>query len=151
MPERSMVFDARGREMGRLHGENRIVVPLAEVSPRFVAALLAREDDRFHRHGGVDLIGVARAVVRNVSDSEFTQGASTLTMQLARSSFDLSGKTLHRKLLEVAIARRIEAKLDKDAILELYVNRTFFGTGIFGVERAAQALLWKAGAGFDVG
>ena len=146
MPERSIVFDRNGREMGRLHGENRIVIPLSQVSPHFVQALLAREDDRFHSHGGVDWIGVARALFRMAKDGA-RQGASTITMQLARNSFDLTrDKSLHRKLLEIALTRRIEANLTKDQILERYVNRIFFGTGIHGVERAAQLYFGKHAA-----
>lgn len=143
LPERSIVYDVHGTEMGRLHGENRISVPLAEVSPDFLNALLSREDHRFYDHGGIDYRGLARAVVRDLQDRSFTQGASTITMQLARNSFALSGKSLHRKLLEVALARRIEAGHPKDKILELYVNRIFFGTGLYGVERAAQAYFGK--------
>lgn len=143
MPERSVVYDVNGVEMGRLHGENRVSVPLTRVSPHFLNALLGREDHRFYDHGGVDYRGLARALVRDLRDRSFTQGASTITMQLARNSFALRGKSLHRKMLEIALARRIEAALDKDTILELYVNRIFFGTGLYGIERAAQAYFGK--------
>ncbi len=143
MPERSIVYDAHGTEMGRLHGANRVVVSLAEVSPHFLNALLSREDHRFYDHGGIDYRGVARALARDLRDRAFTQGASTITMQLARNSFALTGKSPHRKLLEMALARRIEARRSKDEILELYVNRVFFGTGLYGVERGAQAYFGK--------
>src|SRR5215204_3050413 len=88
MKQRSVVLDCRGRELGKLHGENRVVVPLSQVSPHFINALLAREDARFYHHGGVDYIGVARAFLRNVKDKKTVQGASTITMQLARNSFE---------------------------------------------------------------
>ncbi len=144
MPERSEVYDARGGLLGRIHGENRTVVPLAEVSPQFLKPLLAREDSRFYEHGGVDYVGVLRALVRTVKDPKVRQGASTITMQLARNSFDLTReKSIHRKLLEIALTRRIEARRTKDQILELYVNRIFFGTGIFGVQRAAESYFGK--------
>lgn len=144
MPERSEVYDARGGLLGRLHGENRTVVPLGAVSPHFVRCLLAREDSRFYEHGGVDYLGVLRALVRTVKDPKVRQGASTISMQLARNSFDLTReKSIHRKLLEIAITRRIEAQRTKDQILELYVNRIFFGTGIFGVQRAAESYFGK--------
>lgn len=144
MPERSVVFDAAGGELGRLHGENRTVIPLSQVAPSFSEALLAREDDRFYSHGGVDYMGVLRALFRAVKDRDISQGASTITMQLARNSFDLTReKSLHRKLLEIAIARRIEANRTKDQILELYVNRIFFGSGISGIERAARSYFGK--------
>ena len=67
MPERTVVYDFKGEVLGRMHGENRIVVPLSEVSPWFVKALLAREDSRFYSHSGIDYVGVARAAVRNVT------------------------------------------------------------------------------------
>ena len=144
MPERSEVYDARGGVMGRIHGENRTVVPLSAVSPHFIKALLAREDSRFYDHGGVDYVGVLRALVRTVKDPTVRQGASTISMQLARNSFDLTReKSIHRKLLEIALTRRIEAQRTKDQILELYVNRIFFGTGIFGVQRAAESYFGK--------
>jgi penicillin-binding protein 1A len=145
MPERSVVLDATGQEMGRLHGENRLRVPLAEISPYFLKALLAREDTRFYDHGGVDWRGVLRAVVRNFSDNKRTQGASTLTMQLARNSFPIGrAKTLRRKLLEIALTRRIEANKSKEEILELYCNRIFFGQDFYGVERASRAYFAKS-------
>jgi membrane peptidoglycan carboxypeptidase len=143
MPERTIVYDHQGREIARLHGQNRIVVKLSEVSPYFIEALLAREDNDFRNHGGVSWRGVARAVFRRVTDGA-KQGASTITMQLANNSFNLGKEqSLHRKLLEIALTRRIEASYDKDRILELYVNRVFFGTGIYGVERASQAYFGK--------
>lgn len=152
MRQRSIVLDAKGREIGRMHGENREVVPLSAVSPNFLKALLAREDARFYEHGGLDWIGVARAVLRDLRENKAAQGASTLTMQLARNSFDgLGGKTFHRKLVEIMLARRIEAAKSKDEILELYVNRIFFGSGIYGVERASRAYFGKAAAKLSPG
>jgi penicillin-binding protein 1A len=147
MKQRSVVLDCRGRELGKLHGENRVVVPLSQVSPNFINALLAREDARFYHHGGVDYIGVARAFIRNLKDKKTVQGASTITMQLARNSFDgLNEKTFNRKLTEIMLARRIESEKTKDEILELYVNRIFFGSGIYGIERAAKAYFGKTAA-----
>jgi penicillin-binding protein 1A len=143
MPERTIVYDNQGRELGRLHGENRVVVKLSEVPPFFIEALFAREDNDFRSHGGVHWRGVARAAFRRFTDGA-RQGASTLTMQLANNSFQLGKEpSLHRKLLEIAITRRIESSLKKDQILELYVNRIFFGTGLYGIERAAGAYFGK--------
>lgn len=151
MPERSLVFDRKGEEMGRMHGANRVVVPLKSVSPYFLNALLAREDSRFYRHGGIDYQGIARAVVRNIKDRSFTQGASTLTMQLARVSFDIRDKTLNRKLLEAMIAKRIEEHYSKGDILSFYANRVYFGTGLYGVERASQAYFGKRASELKLG
>ncbi|HUE97569.1 MAG TPA: transglycosylase domain-containing protein, partial [Longimicrobiaceae bacterium] len=77
MPERSEVVDRNGIVLGRLHGENRSVVELAEVSPHFIEAILAREDNRFRRHPGIDFLGVVRAALRNLKDRRVVQGAST--------------------------------------------------------------------------
>lgn len=145
MRQRSIVLDCKNREIGKLHGENRVVVPLSKVSPNFIKALLAREDARFYNHGGVDWWGVGRALVRDVKEKKAMQGASTITMQLARNSYDdLSAKTMTRKLTEVMLARRIEAEKSKDEILEFYVNRIFFGSGLYGIERASRAYFGKS-------
>jgi len=144
MPERTIVMDYKGEILGRMHGENRIIVPLSEISPWFVKALLAREDARFYDHGGIDYKGVARAMVRNLKDMRVVQGASTLTMQLARNSFpDLDDRSIHRKLVEMMLARRIEKACTKDQIIEHYVNRIFYGPGIYGVQRASQVYFGK--------
>lgn len=144
MPERTVVLDAQGELLGRMHGENRIVVPLSQVSPHFIKALLAREDARFYDHSGIDYKGVARAAVRNFKDGRVVQGASTITMQLARNSYpDLNARSFHRKLLEMMLARRIERYWSKDQILEHYVNRIFFGTNLYGIQRASQVYFGK--------
>ena len=152
MRQRSVVLDIKGREIGKLHGENRVVVPLKEVSSYFIKALLAREDARFYEHDGVDYIGVLRAIKRDFIEKKAAQGASTLTMQLARNSFDdLSEKTMTRKLVEVMLARRIEHQYSKDQILELYVNRIFFGSGVYGIERASKVYFNKHAADLTLG
>jgi penicillin-binding protein 1A len=142
--ERSTVFDRDGKPYGRLAGdENRLVIPLAKVSPLFVNALLAREDSRFYKHLGVDPVGILRAVLRNVVSRSAAQGASTLTQQLARNSFPLGGKNLHRKVLEAFVAVRIEKHFSKHEILEHYMNRIYLGAGVYGIETASQAYFNK--------
>lgn len=152
MRQRSIVLDCKEREIGRLHGENRTVVPFAQVSPFFIKALLAREDARFYEHDGVDYFGVARAILRDFKEKKAMQGASTITMQLARNSFDdLNDKSMHRKLVEVMLAWRIEREFGKERILELYVNRIFFGSGLNGIERAAKAYFGHSAASLTLG
>jgi penicillin-binding protein 1A len=152
MPQRTIVYDRRGQELGRIHGEKRDVIAYSQISPDFLAAILAREDERFYNHGGVDWIGVGRAVVENLKRGGIEQGASTLTMQLARNSFPLSAKwldfsgkiqELDRKFLEVAVAYRIEAFYEKDEIITHYVNRIFWGHSIRGIEEAARTYFEK--------
>ncbi|MDB6171569.1 MAG: transglycosylase [Chthoniobacteraceae bacterium] len=140
MPQRSTVYDMDGKVYSRLQGENRIVVPVAQVSRNFINALLAREDSRFYWHKGIDPIGITRAVVRNVFKGATAQGASTLTQQLARNSFPErvgQHKSLHRKLLEAFLSIRIEQRYKKEEILEHYVNRIYFGAGVYGIEAAS--------------
>lgn len=143
MNQRSVVYDYQGKFYSRLAGENRIVVPFDKVSNSFVNALISREDTRFYSHHGVDPIGVARAVVRNLFLGGFREGASTITQQLARNSFPLGGKNLHRKLIEAALAFRIETELTKEEILEAYMNRIYFGSGTYGIEAASQTYFGK--------
>jgi len=143
IPERSTVYDCDGRYYSRLAGENRIVIPYEKISDDFKHALLAREDTRFYEHAGVDPIGIARAIVRDVISLHARQGASTLTQQLARNTFDLGGKTLHRKILEAFVAARIEEYYSKQEILTHYVNRIYFGLSYYGVETASEAYFGK--------
>src|ERR1700720_972029 len=144
MPERNTVYDVDGKIYSRLAGANRLKVSLSEVSPYFIAAVLAREDTRFYEHKGIDWRGVLRAVVRDVVTMHAKEGASSLTMQLARNSLPLGGRTFSRKLLEATVALRIEREFSKQQILELYVNRIYFGSGCYGVETASQAYFGKS-------
>jgi penicillin-binding protein 1A len=139
MPQRCSIYDRNGLFYSRTAGENRVVVPYNKVSPNFVNALISREDVRFYEHHGVDPIGVARAIARNLFLRGMKQGGSTITQQLARNSFPLGGKTFNRKFLEAAMAFRIEMEMPKEKILELYMNRIYFGSGLYGVETASQA------------
>src|ERR1700730_1766674 len=143
MPERNTVFDVDGKIYSRLAGANRLRVSLDEVSPHFVDALLAREDTRFYQHPGVDWHGIFRALVRNILTRSAKEGASSITQQLARNSLPLGGRNLSRKLLEAMVAFRIEHEFTKKQILELYVNRIYFGAGCYGVETASQAYFGK--------
>src|SRR2546422_10242393 len=144
MPERNTVFDVDGKIYSRLAGANRLKVSLDEVSPFFVAALLAREDARFYQHKGIDWRGILRALVRDVLSGSAKEGASSITQQLARNSLPLGGRNMSRKLLEAMVAFRIEHEFTKKQILELYVNRIYFGAGCYGVETASQAYFGKS-------
>ena len=144
MPERNTVFDVDGKIYSRLAGANRLKVSLNQVSPLFIAALLAREDARFYQHKGIDWKGILRALVHDIMSGSAKEGASSITQQLARNSLPLGGRTISRKLLEAMVALRIEHQFTKQQILELYVNRIYFGTGCYGVETASQAYFGKS-------
>src|SRR5216117_4019497 len=144
MPERNTVYDVDGKIYSRLAGANRLKVSLSEVSPFFIAAVLAREDTRFYEHKGIDWRGILRAAVRDITSGSAKEGASSITQQLARNSLPLGGRTLSRKVLEAMVALRIERQFTKQQILELYVNRIYFGTGCYGVETASQLYFGKS-------
>src|SRR5215471_18323722 len=144
MPERNTVYDVDGKIYSRLAGANRLKVSLSEVSPFFITAILVREDSRFYEHKGIDWRGIMRALVRDITSGSAKEGASSITQQLARNSLPLGGRTLSRKVLEAMVAFRIEHQFTKQQILELYVNRIYFGNGCYGVETASQAYFGKS-------
>src|SRR5213595_3382357 len=143
MPERNTVFDVDGKIYSRLAGSNRLRVSLDEISPLFIDAVLTREDVRFFEHGGIDWRGIGRALVKDILSGSAKEGASSITQQLARNSLPLGGRNMSRKLLEAMVAFRIEHEFTKKQILELYVNRIYFGAGCYGVETASQAYFGK--------
>ena len=146
----SLIVDRNGKEIGRIFVQNRSVIPIEDVPKIFIDALRAGEDQRFATHDGVDYIGVARAVYLNWRAGETTQGASTITQQLARNAYDLEGERrkrnesgIQRKIVEAFLARRIEKNYSKDEILGFYLNRIYFGSGFYGVRSASLGYFGK--------
>ena len=123
--------------------EHRRDVPLAEVAPVLREAVIAVEDHRFYRHGGIDPIGFGRAVSRNIRRRTIAEGGSTITQQLARTLFLSTQRTIWRKAKEAVLAVLIEQQLTKDQILELYLNRVALSAGTFGVEAMSRQLYGK--------
>lgn len=139
MPAATTLLDRYGRQLTSTGSVRRYQLFFDEIPAFFVDALLAREDQTFWTHPGVDVKGLVRATWRNLKDQDFTQGASTISMQLARNTFDLrEKKSLNRKALEIALTYRIEQEYEKKAILTAYLNRIYFGSGAYGLEAAAQ-------------
>ncbi|HVL64102.1 MAG TPA: transglycosylase domain-containing protein, partial [Actinomycetota bacterium] len=144
LPQTSKLFDANGDLITTFHGpKNRTVVPLEKMPQHLIEAVIAIEDHRFYEHDGIDLQGIARAAVTNIKEGEVEQGGSTITQQYVKNRIIAEGrkqpeKTLERKLNEAALARQIERKLSKDAILERYLNSVYFGNGAYGVQAAAK-------------
>lgn len=143
LPAGTTYFDRKGEEITAPGGTGRKLVKRDDIPDFLVKSLRAREDARFFEHGGVDYRGLMRATVRNVKDGDFTQGASTLSMQLARNCFKMKQKSLHRKFLEIALTLRVESRYSKDQILTHYLNRIYFGSGADGIEQAAQTYFAK--------
>lgn len=137
------VFTADGALLGEFGEERRLVVQYDAIPKKMVQAILAAEDDRFFEHGGVDLMGVARAALANVTHRGAREGASTITMQVARNFFLSPEKTLTRKFNEVLMSFKIEHNLSKPQILELYVNQIYLGQRAYGFAAAAQTYFSK--------
>lgn len=138
MESASLIYDRKGELMGKIFIQNRDPVPYDRLPQTLVQAVVSAEDQRFWKHDGVDYYGIVRAAMANWSSGRIRQGASTVTQQLARNSFDLKERTYRRKLLEMALAQRIEEKFPKEKIMELYLNRVYFGGGLYGAEAAAR-------------
>jgi penicillin-binding protein 1A len=137
------VYTADGILIGEFGEERRSVVRIEEVPAVMKEAILAAEDERFYQHTGVDYVGVLRAAYSNLLTGGKRQGASTITMQVARNFFLSSEKTLTRKVYEVLLAFKIEAGLSKDQILELYINQIYLGQRAYGFAAAAQIYFGK--------
>ena len=136
------IYTADNVLIGQFGVEHRDFVPIAKIPPMMKTAVLAIEDTRFYEHGGIDFIralGAARANLRG----GFRQGASTITMQVARNFFLTNEKTIARKLTEIALAYKIEDSLTKDQILELYMNQIYLGQRSYGFSSAARSYFGK--------
>src|SRR5207244_12729921 len=116
--------------------EQRIEVPLSRVSRHLIAAVLSIEDQRFYNHGGLDLVRIAGAAINNLRQARLAEGGSTITQQLVRHSFLSSERSWRRKTKEALLAVRLEHEFSKDQILEFYLNKVYFGRGLYGVEAA---------------
>lgn len=133
------IYDSEGNYVTTLVGtENRTVIPLESLPQHVVDAFLAAEDLRFYKHPGFDITRILGAVVSNVRSGGYAQGASTITQQLVKLSHLSSQKTIARKLEEIYLALQMEARFEKDEILEKYLNFIYFGQGAYGVQAAAQ-------------
>jgi penicillin-binding protein 1A len=143
MAQATTLLDAQDRPAFTIFREQRIDVPLSRVSRQLVQAILAIEDQRFYDHRGVDVVRVAGAAFNNMLEGRLAQGGSTITQQLARQSFLTPDKTLRRKLTEVLVAARLEVQFTKDEILSLYLNKVYFGDGLYGVEAASLGYFGK--------
>jgi penicillin-binding protein 1A len=137
------IFSADGALIGEFGEERRAFIKIAEVPTPLKQAIVAAEDERFYEHGGVDYIGVLRAAVHNFSSGGSKQGASTITMQVARNFFLTKEKTFTRKFNEALLAFKIEHSLTKDQILEIYINQIYLGQRAYGFASAAQVYFGK--------
>ena len=146
-----IIYDCKGREIGRIFDENRSYVEIKDISRSMLDALVAQEDKTFWTHHGYDPMGILRAFKETLfSHGRANQGASTITQQLARNAYDLERRTLvkggtryERKVVEIFLARRLEKRYDKKQIIEFYLNRIYFGRGYYGIRAAALGYFGK--------
>jgi 1A family penicillin-binding protein len=132
------VFDHKGRFVGRLPAEDRYWVSINHIPLFLQKALVAIEDVRFYQHGGIDIRGIARALVKDVLKGRMVEGGSTITQQLIKNKYLTREKTIDRKLKEARLAMEFEQKYTKRQILEMYFNEIYFGNGAWGVVQAAR-------------
>lgn len=143
MPVSTLIYDLRDRPVFSIFKEHRTTVRLTDISPHVIRAVLAIEDERFYEHRGIDVRRIAGAALANLRQGELAQGGSTITQQLARKTFLTDHKSFWRKAREIVLAVRLEWAFSKDEILEMYLNRIYFGRGFYGIEAAAQGYSGK--------
>ncbi len=146
----NILFDAADREVFTIAKEHRIEVPLTEISPNLVKAVIAVEDRRFFDHEGFDAIRIIGSAIAVARAGEAVQGGSTITQQLARQSVGRE-KTLKRKLRELLFAAQLEHHFTKDEILALYLNKVYFGNGLYGAEAASRGYFGKKASELSLG
>jgi penicillin-binding protein 1A len=137
------IYTADGALIGEFGEERRAFIAIDKVPQYMKQAIIAAEDERFYAHGGVDTLGVLRAAGSNLLSGGVKEGASTITMQVARNFFLSNEKTMTRKLSEAMLAMKIEHNLSKDKILELYINQIYLGQRAYGFEAAARTYFGK--------
>ena len=137
------IYSSEGTLLAEFGEERRIPIKVAEVPPQLIQAILSAEDDAFYYHQGVDFQGILRAAINNLRRGRTSEGASTITMQVARNYFLSPEKTYARKIKEVLLAFKIEREFNKGQILELYLNKIFLGSRAYGFAAAAQIYFGK--------
>ncbi len=134
----SLIYDINGREIAKLSAGDRIVVSLKEISPSFLNAVLAIEDQRFYQHQGIDTNALKRAAIKNIKAKRIIQGGSTITQQLVKQLCTDQKRVLQRKVYEYLLVKEIEQRYTKNDILFMYVNYVYFAHKNYGVEAAAN-------------
>lgn len=121
----------------------------SDISPTFVNAMVAVEDRRFYQHKGVDIVGISRAVKKNIETRSLSEGGSCITQQLAKNIYFLNDNSITRKIAEIFVAVEIEKEFSKEEILELYFNIIYYGSGYYNIGEASQGYFGKSPAGLS--
>ncbi len=141
---RVIIYDNQKKEINRKIFHPGRTIAIENIPPWTLDAFIAIEDRRFYQHIGIDFIGIARAFIKNLREGQIVEGASTITQQLVRNLFLSPERSIERKFKEILLALWIETRLTKDEIMELYLNRVFFGKGSKGINTAAKVYFNKA-------
>ncbi len=139
----SLLYDANNEVIGSLSPHGELYAPWDTLPENLINAFVAREDENFFEHGGIVYGSVLRSLFYNIVSMSYEQGASTITMQLTRNVFELSDKSLDRKMLEAVLAQRIEKRYNKATIFSQYLNRIYYGENCYGIARAAAHYFGK--------
>lgn len=142
-PTVTVVYDKDGELLGEIYEERRYVVPFEQIPDHVKNAYISAEDAAFYTHGGVDFMGLARAMMRNLAAGRMAQGASTITQQVTRNFLLTRDKKIERKIKEIILSWRIEEAYSKEHILWLYLNEIYLGSGAYGVEAASRVYFDK--------
>lgn len=149
--ETTKIFSVDGVVLADLHEEeNRVWIPIEKISPILKQTVIAVEDTDFYHHPGINIKGIFRAAIRNVIAGEMSEGASTITQQLARNLFLSKRKKMERKIAEALLAIQIERKYTKTEILELYLNQVYWGHNAYGIESASQLYFGKSASNLSI-
>ncbi|MGE5561152.1 MAG: transglycosylase domain-containing protein [Chloroflexota bacterium] len=146
IPSETRILDIHGEIAGRLFTQNRVEIPLDKMAKDLPNAVVTIEDARFYRHRGVDIIGIARALVRDIMARKIVEGGSTITQQLAKQLYTTGKRTLPRKIYDASLAIKLEARYTKPEILAMYINTAYMGEGTYGAEAAAHRYFGKTAA-----
>ncbi len=149
--ETTTIYDREGNVLYRIFGEeNRTYVPLKDINQKVIDATISIEDKYFYNHWGFDPVGIVRAQINNMNDENTTQGASTITQQLAKNLYLSPEKSFDRKIKELILALEIEFYYTKDEILEMYFNKIPYGSNAFGIEAASKTFFGKPSSELDL-
>jgi len=140
----TIFYAADGEKIAEFNSRRTKPVPLRDISPWMIKAIIAAEDEHFYEHGPINVWSMIRALIKDISLGKVKQGGSTITQQLVKNLYLTPEKTIHRKAKEVILAYRLEHVLSKDQILDLYLNTVYFGSGAYGVEQAAETYFAKS-------
>jgi penicillin-binding protein 1A len=139
----TIFYSLKGREIAEFNAQNRKSVPLKDISPWMIKAIIAAEDEHFYEHGPINVWSIIRALIKNIKLGRISQGGSTITQQLVKNLYLTPARTIYRKAREIVLAYRLEHVLSKDQILNLYLNTVYFGSGAYGIEQAAETYFAK--------